>query len=341
MKLRGWLLLACSALASPVSAGVLYRCVGTDGIPNYSSQRLSNAVCKVVATTPTRLSISSKSSGKPEYSKSSIGGSGSTPGLSVVNTSTAPAAAAATMTPAVATAGSAPAAKPATTRNVVFRTSAEGGVLTASAMDAGARVTRGAVYKFMQDGVAHYTNVKPHGVATARVLFTYMETCYACAALPGVSFRSVALNTDAYKSEISSAAQQYGVEEAVVRAIIHAESAFHPNAMSHAGAQGLMQLIPGTAARFGVADPFDPAQNIRGGVAYLSWLMNRYSSNLTLVAAAYNAGEGAVDRNGGVPPYSETQRYVERVGQLADRYRTALASTGTTVAGGNTGVAAH
>ena len=75
----------------------------------------------------------------------------------------------------------------------------------------------------------------------------------------------------------------------------------------------------------GVSDPFDPGQNIRGGVQYLAWLMKRYSSNLTLVAAAYNAGEGAVDRNGGVPPYSETQRYVQRVGQLADRYRTALA----------------
>ena len=326
MKLRGWLLLACSGLASPVSAGVLYRCVGADGIPNYSSKRVSSAVCKVVATTPSRLSISSKSSGKPEYSKSFVGGSGSTPGLSVVNTSlgSAPAAAAPTTTPAVSVAATA--AKPATNRNVVFRTSAEGGVLTASAVDVDARVTRGAVYKFMQDGVAHYTNVKPHGVATARVLFSYMETCYACAALPGVSFRTVALNTDAYKAEISSAAQQYGVEEAVVRAIIHAESAFRPNAMSHAGAQGLMQLIPGTAARFGVADSFDPAQNIRGGVAYLSWLMNRYNSNLTLVAAAYNAGEGAVDRNGGVPPYNETQRYVERVGQLADRYRTALAT---------------
>jgi soluble lytic murein transglycosylase-like protein len=209
-------------------------------------------------------------------------------------------------------------------KRVVFRTAAEGGVLTASAVDAGARVTRGAVYKFMQDGIAHYTNIKPRGVATARVLFSYMETCYACGALPGVDFGSIALNTDAYKSEISSAAQQYGVEEAVVRAIIHAESAFHPNAMSHKGAQGLMQLIPGTAARFGVTDPFDPAQNIRGGVAYLAWLMQRYSSNLSLVAAAYNAGEGAVDRNGGIPPYSETQRYVERVGQLADRYRTAL-----------------
>jgi soluble lytic murein transglycosylase-like protein len=162
-------------------------------------------------------------------------------------------------------------------------------------------------------------------MAAAKMLFSYVETCYACAALPGVNFGSVQLNTLAYSSEIHTAALQYGVEEAVVRAIIHAESAYRPNALSHAGAQGLMQLIPATASRFGVADPFDPGQNIRGGVQYLAWLMKRYSSNLTLVAAAYNAGEGAVDRNGGVPPYSETQRYVQRVGQLADRYRTALA----------------
>jgi hypothetical protein len=214
----------------------------------------------------------------------------------------------------------------ASARNVVFRTAPEGGVITASAAGSGARVTRGAVYKFEQGGITHYTNIQPHGVPTARVLFTYMETCYACGALPGVNFGSIALNTDAYRTEISSAAQEYGVEEAVVRAIIHAESAFRVNARSNKGAQGLMQLIPATATRFGVVDAYDPAQNIHGGVAYLAWLMQRYSSNLSLVAAAYNAGEGAVDRNGGVPPYAETQRYVERVGQLADRYRSALAT---------------
>jgi soluble lytic murein transglycosylase-like protein len=157
------------------------------------------------------------------------------------------------------------------------------------------------------------------------MLFSYVETCFACGVLPGVNFGSIRLNTAAYSNEIRTAASQYGVEEAIVRAIIHAESAYRPNAISRAGAQGLMQLIPATASRFGVVDPFDPAQNIRGGVQYLAWLLKRYNSNLTLAAAAYNAGEGAVDRNGGVPPYRETQRYVERVGTLADRYRSALA----------------
>jgi soluble lytic murein transglycosylase-like protein len=195
-----------------------------------------------------------------------------------------------------------------------------------SSPSAGGRVTRGAVYKFTKDGVTHYTNVRPKGAAHAQMLFTYIETCYACAALPNVNFGTVRLNTESYAAEIKDAASRYGVDEAVVRAIIHAESAFRPNATSHAGAQGLMQLIPSTAARFGVADAYDPKQNIAGGVQYLAWLMKRFNSDLTLVAAGYNAGEGAVQKYGGVPPYAETQRYVQRVGQLAERYRGAVAA---------------
>jgi soluble lytic murein transglycosylase-like protein len=163
------------------------------------------------------------------------------------------------------------------------------------------------------------------------MLFSYIESCFACGAAPGVDFGNVRLNVDAYAAEVRAAALEFGVEEAVVRAIIHAESAFRANAVSHAGAQGLMQLIPATASRFGVTDVFDPAQNIRGGVQYLAWLMKRFNNDLTLAAAGYNAGEGAVDRHGGVPPYAETQRYVVRVGQLAERYRGAL--SGTTLAG--------
>jgi soluble lytic murein transglycosylase-like protein len=87
-----------------------------------------------------------------------------------------------------------------------------------------------------------------------------------------------------------------------------------------------MQLMPPTAERFGVGNAFDPRQNIRGGVKYLAWLLKRFNGNLTLAAAGYNAGEGAVDKYDGVPPYRETQRYVQRVGVLADRYRGALAA---------------
>ena len=302
------LVLVCMFASAPAVAGTVYRCVGVDGISNYSSKRLSNAVCKVVSRGGERSRISSSSLPAPAAAVS--------PAVvaSPASLATVPAAAGSAASPPVAG------------KQVQFSASPAGATeLPAKAASAGATVLRGAVYRYKRDGVMHYTNVRPPGAAQSKLLFTYVETCYACGVLAGVDFGTIRLNTAAYSSEIRTAASQYGVEEAVVRAIIHAESAYRPNAISHAGAQGLMQLIPATASRFGVADPFDPAQNIRGGVQYLAWLMKRYSSNLTLVAAAYNAGEGAVDRNGGVPPYSETQRYVQRVGQLADRYRTALA----------------
>src|SRR5690606_14988162 len=117
------------------------------------------------------------------------------------------------------------------------------------------------------------------------------------------------------------AAEKHGVDEALVRAVIHAESGFRKNALSHKGAQGLMQLIPATADRFGVEDAFNARENIEGGVAYLKFLMKKFDGDIKLVTAAYNAGEGAVSRHGGVPPYSETRVYVERVGILHKRYR--------------------
>jgi soluble lytic murein transglycosylase-like protein len=298
MKIRTLLMFLALAAPLPATAGTLYRCVGSDGITQYASKRVSGAVCKAMNySSPTRVSV-----------------------MPIAKAPAAtPAAAGAVATPS-ATAAAAPKAQA-----VDFRTSSTGAAMQSSP-SAGGRVTRGAVYKFTKDGVTHYTNVRPKGAAHAQMLFTYIETCYACAALPNVNFGTVRLNTESYAAEIKDAASRYGVDEAVVRAIIHAESAFRPNATSHAGAQGLMQLIPSTAARFGVADAYDPKQNIAGGVQYLAWLMKRFNSDLTLVAASYNAGEGAVQKYGGVPPYAETQRYVQRVGQLAERYRGAVAS---------------
>jgi membrane-bound lytic murein transglycosylase B len=189
------------------------------------------------------------------------------------------------------------------------------------------RVT-GQVYSYVKDGVRHYTSNRPRGqVDTLRTIsYSYIETCYACSKRSSVNFGTVRLNTSAYGEEIAAASKKYGVDEAVVRAIIHAESAFNPKALSRAGAQGLMQLMPATASRFGVGDAYDARQNISGGVQYLAWLLKRFDGDLTLAAAGYNAGEGAVDKYKGVPPYAETKRYVERVGVLAARYRGTLAS---------------
>ena len=112
---------------------------------------------------------------------------------------------------------------------------------------------------------------------------------------------------------LAKAGTTYNLDADLLASVVRAESAGHPHAVSRAGAQGLMQLMPGTASDLGVADTFAPKQNIQGGTAYLDWLLKRYKDNLKLALAAYNAGPAAVDRWHGVPPYRETQLYVARV----------------------------
>lgn len=187
------------------------------------------------------------------------------------------------------------------------------------------KVLRGAVYRVQRaNGITEYTNVKPQTGASFAVLFTYIATCVACDVHSKIDFARTALNLDAFKNEIAAAAASTGVDIALLRAVIHAESAFNPMALSNKGAQGLMQLMPGTAGDLGVSDAFNAAENIEGGARYLAQLLKDFNGDVKLAAAAYNAGEGAVQKYGGVPPYDETQVYVQRVQQLRDRYQKAL-----------------
>lgn len=296
--------LACLLVATPVVAGTVYRCDSPDGVRSYVSKRVPGARCSAISSY-----TASRSSGVAK--------------ISAPSTPSVPDASVGSATPAHATEGS-PAAVGSGSSITLTNAAPVNAVKPGTS---GSRRVQGQVYSYIKDGVRHYTSERPKGVARASAVrtikYSFLETCYACAAKPGVNFGNVRLNTEAYRDEIAAAAAKYGVEEAIVRAIIHAESAFNPNALSRVGAQGLMQLMPATARRFGVSNAFDAGQNIQGGVEYLAWLLKRFDGNLTYAAAGYNAGEGNVDKYNGVPPFSETQRYVQRVGVLAERYRAA------------------
>jgi soluble lytic murein transglycosylase-like protein len=124
-----------------------------------------------------------------------------------------------------------------------------------------------------------------------------------------------------YAQEIDTAAGKYGIDPALLRGLIKQESGFNPKAGSAAGAQGLCQLMPGTARALGCTNPWDPAQNIDAGARYLKQQLDRFGGDVPKALAAYNAGPGAVQRYGGVPPYAETQNYVRRVQAYAEEYR--------------------
>lgn len=140
----------------------------------------------------------------------------------------------------------------------------------------------------------------------------------------------------AFDDAIHRHAQRHRVDPRLVKSVMLVESNFNPRAVSPKGARGLMQLMPGTARRYSVRDSFDPYENIRGGTAYLSDLLGLFDGDLVRTLAAYNAGEGAVQRHGGVPPYAETREYVRRAMLV---YGGGIGTAGPTLAGGFKGMA--
>lgn len=168
-------------------------------------------------------------------------------------------------------------------------------------------LSNAGIYKIINpDGSIHFTD-DPYSGAIGSVRKTvYKSSSYS----PKYTSKPV---SNAYSSVIDEVAQKYNHDPKLIKSIIKHESNFDPEAVSNKGAVGLMQLMPDTASRFGVTDTFDPKQNIEGGAAYLDYLMKHFEGDLPLVIAAYNAGEGAVQKYSGIPPYNETQEFVGRV----------------------------
>lgn len=169
------------------------------------------------------------------------------------------------------------------------------------------------IYKYVDEtGIIHLTNVPTD---TNKKYTLIMRE-------PRVLFnRKIARDITKYDPIITQSARKHGMDPALIKAVIKAESNFNHQAVSPKGARGLMQLMPATASSLQVDDSFHPQKNIDGGVRYLRYLIQLFNGDLRLALAAYNAGEKAVQRYGGIPPYRETQQYVQRVLSYLDTYR--------------------
>lgn len=177
------------------------------------------------------------------------------------------------------------------------------------------------VYKYVSaNNVTSFSDIEPIGRNFKKIVVD----CYACKINSTVDWYRTKLYLSEFRQYISQAALLHSVDPAFVRAIIHAESHFDREAISKQGAQGLMQLMPDTAQSLGVKNAFIAKENINGGVKHLAHLFKKYHGNKKLVAAAYNAGEGAVKKYGGIPPFTETKVYIERVDILHRRYQRAI-----------------
>jgi soluble lytic murein transglycosylase-like protein len=177
------------------------------------------------------------------------------------------------------------------------------------------------IYKYTDaEGIVHYSSTPPKNGEQAKA---FRFPCYASdpSCSGRLDWEQVPLDTRAFGAEIRAAASQWAVDESLIRAIIHAESAYQPDALSPKGAQGLMQLMPATQQELEVPDALDPAMNIDGGTRYLAQMLELFDGDVALASAAYNAGPEAVRRHQGIPPFNETREYVRRITILHRRYR--------------------
>jgi len=180
-----------------------------------------------------------------------------------------------------------------------------------------ANSSKSHIYKYKSEsGIVSFSDIQP----IDRYFQTIKISCYACRLDSQIDWHKSKLYLTEYTSYIKNASIKYKIDPAFVRAIIHAESHFKVKAISKQGAQGLMQLMPKTAKSLGVNNPFVAQQNINGGVKHLSLLLKKYNGDSQLASAAYNAGEGAIKKYAGIPPYKETEVYVKRVDILYQRY---------------------
>lgn len=173
------------------------------------------------------------------------------------------------------------------------------------------------VYKYTRaDGSVVFSDIKPK----VSHFQTLKYDCYACKVDSLVNWKNTPLYKK-YQSPIANASTKYGLDKALISAVIHAESSFNPHAISKVGAQGLMQLMPTTAKYLGVKKPMNVNDNIDGGSRYLKKLLSQFGGNIEHATAAYNAGPSTVKKYKGIPPYKETQAYVKRIGILYKRYQ--------------------
>lgn len=181
------------------------------------------------------------------------------------------------------------------------------------------------IYRYVdENGTTHFTNMPEHD-RYSLYMKTDPEPSQVATTLAESRYRLPKGARRKFHLEVTAAAQTYAVEPALIHAVISAESGYNPLARSPKGARGLMQLMPATAARYGVQNPLDPKQNIQGGAAYLRDLLKLFGNDLKLAIAAYNAGEGAVMQHGfKVPPFRETMDYVPKVLSYYHRYKKSM-----------------